>query len=111
MKADFIIRQGEPLTLSLLAIDGDISNIASVDAVLKAAGTNGSVPPSTAPVIATFTVSDANAPDLGWNLVIDGDDTVDIKPGFYITNAKLNLTSGGPVKTDHVLIEVRGSVT
>lgn len=111
MKADYIIRAGEPLSLSLLVLEGDVSNVTSVEAVLKAASANGTVPPLSSPILATFTVSPTSSPDVGWNLIIPNTVTATLKPGFYITNAKLNLTSGGPLKTDAVLIEIKGSVT
>ncbi len=111
MKADYIIKQGEELDLSLIVSEGDISTVTTVTAVLKLAGPNGSVPSSTAPAVATFDVSDVAAPEIGWNLLIDSTTTATLKPGFYITNARINLTSGGPLKTDTVLIEIRPSVT
>lgn len=111
MKADYIIRQGEELSLSLIATEGDISNVTSVQAVLKAAGPNGTVPPITAPTLATFLVEPVSLPDIGWKLVVSGVTTATLKPGYYVTNAKLNLATGGPLKTDEVLIEIRASVT
>lgn len=111
MKAHYIIRQGEPLVLQLLAVEGEVEDVTEVNAVLKSAGPNGSVPPISAPVVATFEVQPVPAPDVGWELILDEEDTVALKPGFYITNARLDLTSGGPLKTEHVIIEIRGSVT
>lgn len=112
MKANYIIQVGEPLALSLLAIEGSISNVTSVVASLKLAGPNGSIPPLSQASVATFTVTSAQAPDLGWSLYISDSVTATLKPGFYITNAKLNLAGGaGPIKTDSILIEIKGSVT
>lgn len=111
MKADYIIRQGETLTLSLLVIEGDETSIESVSAVLKAAGPNGSVPPTSSPVIETFNVQPTEAPDIGWDFYLTDEETALIKPGFYVTNARLNMTGGDVLKTDAVLIEVKGSVT
>ncbi len=111
MRADYIVYQGEPLVLSLLAVEGYIDNVVSVEALLKAAGPNGSVPSKTAPVIATFETSETEAPDVGWDFILSETITDTLKPGFYMTNAQLNLDSGGPVKTDHVTIEIRGSVS
>lgn len=108
MKADYIIRQGEELALSLMVLEGDVSPITTVSAVLKSAGPNGSVPSITTPSVATFEVDDI---DGGWSFIIDGGATALLKPGFYITNAKLDLLAGGPLKTDPVLIEIRPSVT
>lgn len=111
MKADYVIQQGEELSLSLIAIEGDISDVVEASAVLKHAGPNGSAPGVSAPIVATFNVSDAEAPDLGWQFNLAEADTEVLKPGFYVTNAKLELVSGGPLKTDHLLIEVKASVT
>jgi hypothetical protein len=111
MKADYIIRAGEPLSLNLMVLEGDIDEVVSASAVLKKAGTNMSVPPVSAPVIATFAVSSVEAPDMGWNFYIEDEITLGLAPGFYITNAKLNLVSGGPLKTDPITIEIRGTVT
>ena len=110
-KADFIYRQGEPIAISLLVVDGDISGVDDVEAVLKKTGPNGSVPPSTAPNVAVFTVQDAELPDVGWDLTLTEAETYLLPPGQYITNARINLLAGGPVKTGTVIIEIRGSVT
>lgn len=110
MKAHYIIKQGEDLSLSLIATEGDVSSITSVSAVLKPAGPNGSVPPADIPSVATFTVSSVDSPEVGWNLVVEDTVTALLKPGFYITDAKL-VYSTGAIKTDPVLIEIRGSVT
>jgi hypothetical protein len=111
IKPDFIVRHGEPLCLSLLAIDGDIATVDSVTAVLKSAGPNGSIPPTTSPILATFEISDAEAPDVGWDLALSSEIVSSLSPGYYVTNAQLNLTSGGPIKSDHVIIQVRRTVT
>ena len=111
IKAHYIVRHGEPLCLSLLAVEGDISNVVSVEAVLKAAGPNGSVPASTVPPVATFEVTPADAPDVGWDLSLGSAEVANLKPGYYVTNASLELTEGGPIKSDHVVIQVRRSVT
>ena len=111
MRADYVIRQGEDLSLSLIAIEGDIGGITDASAVLKQAGPNGSVPPLSSPPIAVFNVADVEPPELGWTFTLDSEVTADLKPGYYVTNAKLTLAEGGPLKTDAVLIEVRLSVT
>ena len=111
MKADFIIRAGEPLSLSLLLVDGDLSAVQSLSAVLKAAGVNQTVPPVSAPVVASFQVNVAPSPNVGWTFYLDSETTQALKPGFYVTNAKINLSSGGPLKTDTIFIEVKGTVT
>lgn len=111
MKANYIIRAGEPLSLDLLVQEGDINDITMVSAVLKKAGPNLSVPPVNSPTLATFEVTDLAAPDLGWNFYLDDNITVALAPGYYITNARLDLVSGGPLKTDPVTIEIRGTVT
>lgn len=111
MKADYVIRQGEQLSLSLIAT-GDVSMVDSVEAHLKKAGPNGSVPPNSAPVEAVFIVQPtADADAIGWDLFLDEADTSNLAPGFYVTNAKLNLSSGGPLKTDVISIEVQASPT
>jgi hypothetical protein len=111
MKADYIIRVGEPLKLSLLIAEGDITDVSSVQAVLKLAGPNMSVPPMSTPAVATFEVTEAELPDNGWNLYIDELITVNLKPGIYVTNARLNLVDGDPLKTDPVFIDIKPSVT
>lgn len=111
MKADYIIRVGETLILSLLVMEGDETIIDGVSAVLKAAGPNGSVPPASAPVVETFTVTPIPAPDIGWQFTLTDEETSLLKPGFYVTNAKLDMVGGDVRKTDPVLIEIKGSVS
>lgn len=111
MKANYIIRAGEPLHLLLLVNEGNVTDVTSVTAVLKKAGPNLSVPPVSSPAVATFTVSNADLPDIGWSFYLNEQATLSLAPGYYITNARLNLTSGGPLKTDPITIEVRGTVT
>lgn len=110
MKANYIIRVGETLTLSLLLIEGDIDLVSGVSAVLKPAGPNGSIPATTTPAVATFQVSPVDLPDIGWDLYLSDEVTALIKPGLYITNAKLDMINGEVLKTDAVLIDIRGSV-
>ena len=111
MKDDYIIRVGEPLKLSLIIAEGDITEVESVEAVLKIAGPNLSVPPLTHPAVATFEITEASSPYNGWDLYIDETITADFKPGFYVTNARLNMVGGDPLKTDPVFINIKPSVT
>ncbi len=111
MKANYIIRQGESLHLYLIAKEGYIDGVDEVTTRLKKAGPNGTVPSQSEPVIATFTTSTVDLPDIGWCFTLEDEETQIIKPGFYIANAKLELTNGRVVKTEHVLIEVKGSVS
>jgi hypothetical protein len=111
MKADYIIRQGESLNLSLLVIEGDDSIIDNISAKLKKAGPNGSVPPLIAPDVASFVITLIDPPDIGWSLLLDDEATSLIDPGFYITNAKLDMIDGSVMKTEPVLIEIKGSVS
>lgn len=110
MKANYVIRRGETLSLSLLVIEGDSSVVNTISAVLKKAGPNGTIPSNTAPVEAIFEISPVDLPDIGWRLLIQDEITDTLVPGFYITNAKLNLTDGSVLKTEPILIEVKGSV-
>ena len=110
MKADYIIRAGESLMLSLLLVEGD-EIITEVTAVLKKAGPNGTVPPLSAPSVVAFTVTDTTPPDIGWDLSLTDEQTAIIPPGMYITNAKLDIEDGSVYKTEPILIEVRGSVS
>lgn len=111
MKADYIIRSGEPLSLNLILQEGSIADVTDVTAVLKKAGPNLSVPPVSAPILAVFTVTDLTGADQGWNFYLTDSQTLNLAPGFYITNARLELSAGGPLKTDPVTIEIRGTVT
>jgi hypothetical protein len=111
MKVNYIIRAGEPLSLDLLVQEGDVNEITGVTAILKKAGPNLSVPPVNSPALASFEVTELASPDLGWNFYLDDSVTLTLAPGYYITNARLDLISGGPLKTDPVTIEIRGTVT
>jgi hypothetical protein len=111
MKANYIIRAGEPLSLDLLVQEGDVTDITQVSAVLKKAGPNLSVPPVSSPILASFEISELESPDIGWNFYLDDSVTLTLPAGYYITNARIDLVSGGPLQTDPVTIEVRGAVT
>lgn len=114
MKTDYVIRTGATLVLSLDVMEGDPSVISSVSAVLKPAGPNGTVPsPAVLPIAAfgvTSRVASGEIP-AGWDLRIGDNLTAQIKPGFYITDAKITYTSGDTQKTEPVLIEIKSGVS
>ena len=105
------IYQGEPLDITLLVIEGAAESVATVEAVLKKAGPNKSVPYSDAEPVFTFTSAAADAPDVGWKFSLTAVQTETLAPGYYITNAKLNLVTGGPIKSEPILVKVKPSVS
>ncbi len=108
MAANYQIKSGETLTLTLRRVDGDLSIVADVVARLKKAGPNASIPPKTAPVVATletFIIVD------GWQFILADNFTELLEPGIYVADAKLNLVDGGTLKTDPVTVEIRPSVS
>lgn len=109
MIVNFTIRTGETLKLELNLVEGDISIVAGATCKLKKAGPNGSVPPASKPVIATFTT--VNKLGVGWDFVLEDAETAALEPGPYIADAKLDLIDGGTLKTEPVLIEIKPSVT
>jgi hypothetical protein len=108
MKANYLIKVGETLRLQLNRVEGDLTIVDTIAAKLKRAGPNGSIPASTAPTIAMFTVINTAE---GWDLLLEDEQTTLLEPGIYVADAKLNLVDGGVMKTDSVLIDVRPSVT
>lgn len=108
MKANYIIKKGETLTLILEQVEGDFSVIENVSAKLKKAGPRGTIPPVTEPVVANFEVTPF---ETGWYFVLEGVITSSFEEGFYIADATLNLVGGEVDKTDTVLIEVQRSVS
>ncbi len=108
MKADYFIKRGEDLRLTLTAIDGDVDTVVSAIAKMKKAGPNGTVPVATAPIVATLTTT---AITLGWAFTLTDEQTALLDPGLYVVDAKLDLVNTGVRKTQSVLVEIKPSVT
>lgn len=104
----FKVRTGETLTLKLVTSSGNISGVSTAICKMKKAGLRGSIPPSSAPVIATFnTINLSN----GWDFVLPANITQTLEAGLYIADASLTLTTGEIDKTGPITIEVLLSVS
>lgn len=108
MAADYIIRQGETLTLSLIAVEGDTSTVISASAKIKKAGPNQSIPPATEPVAGVFSV---NTVTNGWEFTLTDEQTAFIATGIYAVDASLALVGGDVKKTNPVFVDIKRSVT
>lgn len=106
--SNYKVKNGETLTLRLVATEGTITDVVTIECKLKLAGPRGTIPPTTTPVLATFdTISITN----GWDFVLNSTATAALIPGFYVADATITLTGGEVDKTDSVLIEVMPSVS
>ncbi len=95
----FIFRQGSDITVELDATDGDVADVASVEASMRRVR-RGRVRADETAII--FTVTDRPAagqyPD-GWTCHLDAP-PVDLEVGDYRLDAKLNYVGGGEKITD-----------
>jgi hypothetical protein len=109
MERTYRARNGERFTLFLDLVEGEMDNVTSITAALKKAGPNGSIPSASTPVLETFTILESFDPP-GWMMWLTEAQTAELVPGLYVMNAALSVPGFGVVKTDPLIIEIKGTV-
>lgn len=109
----FSYQRGETISIALDAVTGDPLTVTAISAVMKSVPPGRTGVPDSAPVAATFSISQrAAVGDIppGWTLTIDAVTSAMLTAGNYLADARLEV-AGGVIMTEPVAIRIKPSVT
>lgn len=109
----YIFQRGETISLALDALSGDPASVTAIAAKLKAVPPGRTTAPASAPIAASFTITNraASGAELaGWTLTVAAATSATLTPGAYLADARLSV-GAGVIVTESVAIRLRETVS